>query len=292
MKNNKEAAARGVLLHFQEHLREDEKSKATIEKYKRDVIKFLRYLEEHSETYTDITKALVVDFKEDLMKKYKISSVNSMLVSVNSYLNFIAKNECRVRQIKVQKMPYLDDDKSLNIREYKHMLDTARENGKERLAMIIETLGKTGLRVSELSDITVEQLQTGVIKIHNKGKFRTLAITSELRMKLLQYATDHKISSGPIFVTKRGQAVNRSNLWKEIQALCEKVGIEKKKGYPHNLRHLFARYYYEMEKDIVGLSEFLGHNSIETTRIYTKGNYSDLVRKLEAMNQHFSNSIA
>ncbi|MCP1111505.1 integrase/recombinase XerD [Lachnospiraceae bacterium PF1-21] len=270
---------------YRERLCEDEKSKATIEKYERDVKKFLKFLVGRCDTVTQLTKAQVIEYKEELIKKYESSSVNSMLASVNNYLYYIDRGDCRVRQIKIQKAPYLDDEKCLSVKEYKRMVNTAREEGKDRLAMILETLGSTGIRVSELADITLERLKSGVIRIHNKGKTRTIGITKELRKKLLCYAREHQISAGSIFITRNGRPVDRSNLWREIQEICKRIGVALKKGFPHNLRHMFARCYYEIEKDIVGLSEYLGHNSIETTKIYTKGSYTHFIRKLEEMNK-------
>ncbi|MCP1111493.1 tyrosine-type recombinase/integrase [Ohessyouella blattaphilus] len=281
---NMETAANKLVL-YRESLCEEEKSKATIEKYERDVRKFLKFLDGRCETLGGITKSMVVEYKEELLKGYEGSSVNSMLAAVNNYLYYISKGECRVKQIRIQKIPYIDDEKCLSVEEYKSMVNTAREEGKERLAMILETLGSTGLRVSELSDITLERLKSGVISIHNKGKVRTIAMTKDLRKKLLRYAKSHKVLSGPIFVTKSGKSVDRSNLWREIQRICKRIGIALKKAFPHNLRHMFAMCYYKIEKDIVGLSEFLGHNSIETTKIYTKGSYTNFIRKLEKMNR-------
>jgi len=269
------------ILRFCTHLKDEEKSKATIEKYERDVRKFFGFLDIEGKTTNQISKNEVLDYKELLMKEYESSSVNSMLVALNQYLSFIGKEECRVRQIKIQRKPFLEEDKCLSTKEAKKLIAKAEQMGKARLKVVIETFCDTGVRVSELAFFTVEQIKSGIVKIHNKGKTRIIAITNSLRVKLLRYAKDNNIKAGLIFVTKAGNKVDRSNLWREIKEICIRAKVMLKKGFPHNFRRLFARNYYEVEKDIVSLADIMGHSQIETTRLYTMITFREYVGKFK-----------
>ena len=269
------------ILRFTTYLKVEEKSKATIEKYERDVRKFLGFLGTTNQISNEISKAVVLDYKEMIIEKYQASSVNSMLASLNQYLSFIGREDCRVKQIKIQRKPFIEDDNCLTTNEAKNLIMTAARMGKTRLKVMIETLCDTGVRVSELSFFTIKRIESGIIKIYNKGKVRVIALNNSLRIKLLRYAKDNNISSGLIFVTKAGNEVNRSNLWREIKELCQKAGVIVKKGFPHNFRRLFARNYYETEKDIVSLADIMGHSQIETTRLYTIRTYQEFVGKLK-----------
>jgi len=280
------------ICEFVKYLKAEERSKATIEKYERDVRKFLCFLEQHCEVVEQISKKdcqvieliskdVVLDYKGMLMDKYEPSSVNSMLAALNQYLVFINEGECRVKQIKIQRKTFLENDECLSAKEARKLIAKAEQMGKVRLKVIIETLCDTGVRVSELSFFTVKQIKAGIIKIHNKGKTRVIALTNRLRVKLLRYAKDNNIRDGLIFVTKAGNKVDRSNLWREIKEICAKAGVMIKKGFPHNFRRLFARNYYEVEKDIVSLADIMGHSQIETTRLYTMITYQEFVGKLK-----------
>ena len=272
---------RSEILKFCTYLKDEEKSKATIEKYERDVRKFLDFLEDVCKATNKISKDVVLDYKEMLMSEYEASSVNSMLAALNQYLSFIGKEECKVKQIKIQRKAFLEDDKCLTIKEARKLMSKAEQMGKARLKVVIETLCDTGIRVSELAFFTVKGVRSGIIKIHNKGKTRIIALTNSLRVKLLRYAKDNNIKNGLIFVTRAGNTINRSNLWREIKEICIKAGVILKKGFPHNFRRLFARNYYEVEKDIVGLADIMGHSQIETTRLYTMVTYREFVKKLK-----------
>ena len=270
----------GEILKFCDYLKGEEKSKATIEKYERDVRKFLGFLEIPGETTNQISKDVVLDYKEMLVSEYEPSSVNSMLAALNQYLSFIGKEECKVKQMKIQRKAFLEEDKCLTIEEARKLISVAGQIGNRRLKVIIETLCDTGIRVSELAFFTVKRIKSGTIKIHNKGKMRVIALTDSLRAKLLHYAKENKIKGGLIFITKAGKIMDRSNLWREIKALCAKAGVIMKKGFPHNFRRLFARNYYSVEKDIVSLADIMGHSKIETTRLYTIITYREFVGKL------------
>lgn len=269
------------------YLKEEERSRATIEKYHRDVKKFLKYVEASCETMDQMEKAVVVEYKEMLIQEYEASSVNSMLAAVNRFLEFVGKEHCRVKRIKIQHKPFIEESIYLSKDDVRKLFQTAKIQGKHRLETVMKTLCFTGIRVSELAYITVEHLKSGVIRIFNKGKVRMIGITGDFRRHLLDYAKSQQIISGPIFITKSGNCLDRSNLWREIKRICLDAGIPLTKGFPHNFRHLFARCYYEIDKDIVNLADILGHGSIETTRIYTKTTYMNLMKKLDHMSTIF-----
>lgn len=255
---------------FENHLRMEEKSQNTIDKYIRDVRAFASYL-----NGTSIAKETVIAYKNKLLSEnYAVRSVNSMLASINSLLSFLGWADCKVKSIKLQRQIYCSEEKEITKAEYIRLVKTAKQKGNERLSLLIQTICTTGIRVSELQFITVEAVKCGEAVVSLKGKTRSVFIVRELQKKLLRYATEQKISSGSIFITRSGKPINRTNIWREMKSLCDQAGVSPKKVFPHNLRHLFARTFYGIEKDIAKLADILGHSSINTTRIYiiTTGN--------------------
>ena len=263
---------------FERHLANDEKASATIEKYVRDVRTFFLFSEERS-----LTKEMVIQYKEFLRCNYAISSVNSMLAALNSFFHVVDWADLCVKPFRVQKQVYCSEEKELSKEEYVRLVCTANRKGKERLALILQTLCSAGLRVSELQFITLESVKRGEIIVQCKGKQRTVFLVSEMRKRLLRYAKKKKINAGAIFVTKSGKPVDRSNVWREMKALCEESDVMPEKVFPHNLRHLFARIFYEIEKDIAKLADVLGHSNINTTRIYTITTGAEHRRHMERM---------
>ena len=250
---------------FRNYLLEEERSAATIEKYGRDVLAFLSWLSDCEE----ISKEVVVGYKQAIIGKYKTTSANSMLVSVNRFLDFIGKKDCQVKLFKIQRNPFRKKDKELTKEEYNRLILAAKAKSSSRLFLMIQAICSTGIRVSEHRFITREALERGRITIYNKGKERVVFLPKKLKKCLLQYCRQNGIYSGPVFVTKNGTPVNRCNVWAEMKALCKEAGVSPEKVFPHNLRHLFAVTYYRMQKDIVHLADILGHSNIEYTRIYT-----------------------
>lgn len=249
---------------FTKYLVNEEKSKNTIEKYIRDVRLFLKYI-----NGADITKEIVIAFKNNLISKgYAVRSVNSMLASLNSLFLFIEWPDCKVKTIKIQRQIYCSAEKELTKSDYIQLVNAAKQIGDERLNLILQTICGTGIRVSELQYFTVEAVKKGVVTVSLKGKTRFVFIVRELQKKLLRYVSAYGIKTGPIFVTRNGTPMNRISIWREMKKLCEYAGVASTKVFPHNLRHLFARTFYEIEKDIAKLADVLGHSSINTTRIY------------------------
>lgn len=268
---------------FAAHLKSEEKSPYTVDKYVRDVRAFMKFAAERP-----LSKQLLVEYKEFLLRSgcYANGSINSMLASLNSFLRFVQKSECRVAGIRIQKSPYCREEKCLGRKEYLRLVAAAAK--KPRLSLILETLVSTGIRISELRYFTVEALESPNIQVSCKNKVRVILIPSLLRKRLLAYAAENKITAGVIFRTRNNNPVNRSNVWTEMKKLCEKAGVIPSKVFPHNLRKLFARLFYEMSKDIVQLADLLGHSSINTTRIYLMTTENEVRNKIEKLNRLFA----
>lgn len=246
---------------FKFFLTEEEKSEATIEKYIRDVRFFGEFISNR-----EITKQEVMEYKKNLVENYAPASVNSMLVSLNCFLHFIERPDCCVKLLKIQRQMFVSEKKELTAAEYRRLLKAAQGT---RLELVIQTICETGIRVSELKYITIEAVEQRRATVECKNKTRVIFIPTPLRKVLLQYIKKSGIKAGSVFVTKSGKPLNRSNIWRDMKALCEKANVAPGKVFPHNLRHLFARTFYSIERDIVRLADLLGHSSINTTRIYT-----------------------
>jgi site-specific recombinase XerD len=255
---------------FAAYLKSEEKSENTIEKYIRDVRTFSVYA-----NGAEISKEMVIAYKNKLISdKYAVRSINSMVASLNGLFAFLGWADLKVKSIKLQRQIYCPEEKELTKAEYMRLVHTAKQKGNERLNLLIQTICGTGIRVSELQYITMEAVKCGEAVVSLKGKTRSVFIVRELQKKLLRYATEQNITSGAIFITRSGKPVSRTNIWREMKNLCEQAGVNPQKVFPHNLRHLFARIFYGIEKDIAKLADILGHSSINTTRIYiiTTGN--------------------
>ena len=248
------------LERYRRYLELEEKSAATIEKYLRDCRAFLVYLGGRP-----IAKEEAIAYKEDLAGHYAASSVNSMLIALNGFLRFINREDCCVKLLKVQRQMFCREEKELTQAEYKRLIQAARGT---RLSLVIQTICGTGIRVSELQYITVEAVREGKAVVHCKNKTRVIFIPASIRQLLKTYSKKSGLTAGAIFVTRNGKPLNRKNIWRDMKKLCGKAGVPPQKVFPHNLRHLFARMFYRVEKDIVRLADLLGHSSINTTRIY------------------------
>ena len=268
-----------TLEQFKQYLIEEEKSAATVEKYLRDTIAFMVYLTER-----EVTKELVIEYKQKLMDAgYAVRSINSMLASINGLFSFLGWYDCRVKTIKLQRQIFCSEDKELTKAEYVRLINAAQQKKNDRLNLIIQTICGTGIRVSELQFITVEAAKAGQASVNCKGKIRTVLIVRALKKKLLQYAKEKHIIAGSIFITRTGKPVSRTNIWRDMKSLCEQANINPNKVFPHNLRHLFARTFYGIEKDIAKLADILGHSSINTTRIYIVSTGDEHRKRMENM---------
>ena len=264
---------------FKKYLREEEKSENTIEKYLRDVRAFAAYL-----SGIEVAKETVIAYKSRLLaENYAVRSINSILASVNSLFAFLGWTDCKVKSIKLQRQVYCPEEKELTKAEYTRLVNTAKQKGNERLNLILQTICGTGIRVSELQYITVEAVKCSEAVVSLKGKTRSVFIVKELQKKLLRYAAEQKIHSGCIFITRTGKPISRTNIWREMKGLCEQAGVNPQKVFPHNLRHLFARIFYGIEKDIAKLADILGHSSINTTRIYIISTGDEHRKRMEHM---------
>ncbi len=262
---------------FAQHLENDEKSQATVSKYHRDVMAFWAVVGDEP-----LTKEIVMAYKKHLIEQsYAVSSINSMLASVNAFLEYLDLREYKVKNIRTQRQTYCSEDKELSKGEYLRLLEASKKN--EQLNLVIQTICGTGIRVSELQYFTVEAIRAGQVTVACKNKTRTILVPGKLRKLLLNYAKKKRITSGTIFVTRNGAPLNRSNIWSAMKKLCEVAGVKASKVFPHNLRKLFARTFYGIEKDIAKLADILGHSSINTTRIYIMTTGTEHLRRIERL---------
>ena len=263
---------------FRNYLREEEKSENTLEKYIRDVTAFSAFCN------GAITKDTVIAYKQSLIDGgYAVRSINSMLASINSLFSFLGWYELRVKSLKVQQQVFYPEEKELTKAEYERLCHTAERKQNERLCLILQTICGTGIRVSELQFITVEAVRKGEATVSLKGKTRSIFIVRNLQRKLLRYISEQKITAGAIFITRTGKPLSRTNIWREMKNLCIEAEVNPEKVFPHNLRHLFARVFYGIEKDIAKLADILGHSSISTTRIYIISTGTEHRQRMERM---------
>ena len=253
------------LERYHQQLIEDERSPETIVKYLRDIRHFFTFLSADK----TVDKETVISYKKHLSQHYKGSSANSMLVAVNGLLTFLGWSECRVKLLRIQRQNFRQADRELTKDEYQRLLHAAKLKQNERLYWLMQTICATGIHVSEHRFITVAAIKTGYARIVNKGKERIVFIPAELKGPLLRFCRSHGVEKGPVFVSRSGRPLDRSNIWADMKRLSQTANVSAEKIFPHNLRHLFAITYYQLEKDIIRLADILGHSSVETTRIYT-----------------------
>lgn len=264
------------LSDFADYLRAEERSAGTIEKYMRDVRKFFCWLADKS-----LEKVQVSAWRAQLLADgYAPETVNSMIVALNRFLDFIGCSDCRVRTLRIQRKLFRRQERELTRAEYERLVQTAERKGQQRLALLLEAITATGIRVSEVKYLTVEAARAGRAEIALKGKIRVILLPNKLCRKLLKYAKKQKTVSGEIFLTRNEKSLSRRQIWSEMKHLCKFAGVEASKVFPHNLRHLFATVFYQACKDIAKLADVLGHSSIETTRIYLVTSGTEHARQL------------
>lgn len=250
--------------HYAAYLQEQERAPATIQKYIHNLTTLADWL-----NGAPVTKAALLRWKETLTAQYAPSSANGAIAAVNGFLKFLGRTGLCLRPLHVQKTFFLREDRELTRSEYARLVVAAQRMGNERLSLVLQTICATGIRVSELRCVTVETVQTGRVQVCNKGKRRIVFLPEKLRRLLKKYLQKQKKASGPVFTTRTGRPLDRSNIWRDMKALCQSAGVEQGKVFPHNLRHLFARTFYTAEKDLSRLADILGHSNVNTTRIYT-----------------------
>ena len=272
------------IMAFRGWLEREERSRGTADKYTRDVRMLARWLKGQ-----EVSKYLVMKWKGSLLSAgYAPVTINSMLVAVNQFLHFLGLDDMRVKTLRIQRRMFRSRERELTREEYSRLVETAHALGKVRLALLIETICATGIRVSEVKYITVEAIRSGRAEISLKGKIRTILIPNKLCRKLRKYAGKQKIASGEIFLTRSGKGLSRRQIWAEMKGLCRKAGVAPSKVFPHNLRHLFARSFYRACRDVVQLADVLGHSSVETTRIYLISTGMELARRMDRLGLVFS----
>lgn len=268
-----------IIAEFEQYLKKEEKSRNTIEKYIRDIKTFSMWL-----GGKELEKQEVLEYKNVLYKEYAVSSVNSVLSSLNTFFVFLNRYELKVKTLKTQKRIFADNEKELTYSEYKKLLLVAKKQKNKRMYYLMQTICATGIRVSEHKYITVEAVKNGRAVVNLKGKQRIIILPKQLCTILIRYIKDNKIKHGSIFITSGGKPMDRTNIWNGMKKLCKIAGVKKDKVFPHNLRHLFARTYYKSEKDIVRLANILGHSNVNTTMIYTMETWENCRKQLQKLN--------
>lgn len=263
---------------FEEYLYKEERSDNTIKKYMRDIRFFRKWLQDRK-----IDKFVVIEYKKELCSRYAVNSVNSMLSSINAFFVFMSWHELKIKTLKIQRRIFVDKSKELTKAEYERLLIAAKDRKNERLYYLMQAIASTGLRVSEIKYVTCEAVKARQAVINCKGKIRQVFLPKKLCQMLRGYMKSRNIKSGPVFITRSGRPLDRCAIWKMLKDLCEAAGVSKDKVFPHNFRHLFARTFYSLQKDIVRLADILGHSSVETTRIYTMESGTEHVRQLQKL---------
>ena len=266
------------IYEFKTYLRDEERAAATVEKYIRDVAAFSAWLGGR-----EICKNAVLAYKDYLIETYAPASVNSILSSLNSFFRFMGWHDCHVKTLKIQRQIFAKSEKELTKAEYERLLSAAQKKGNRRLYYLMQTLCNTGIRISELRFIDADAIKNGKAVIRCKGKMRVVILTAPLCKMLRGYMKEQGITEGSVFQTKSGKPLNRSNVWRMLKDLCESAGVSKDKVFPHNFRHLFARTFYSLQKDVVRLADILGHSSINTTRVYTMESGAEHRRQMQKL---------
>lgn len=260
------------------YLLERERSNATIQQYKHNLTEICKCLNGQP-----LSKPKVIEWKNFLCRQLAPATVNCILTVFNGFLQFIGRPEYKVRLLRIQRNLFFDEGRELTQKEYERLIRAAEKEEKERLSLVIQTICSTGIRVSELKFITAEAVHTGRTEICNKGKRRLIFLPEKLCRVLKKYLQKQKITAGAVFVTRTGNPMDRSNIWREMKALCKSAGVESRKVFPHNLRHLFARTFYSREKDISRLADILGHSNVSTTRVYMAESGKTHQKQIERM---------
>ena len=267
-----------TLAAFARQLGEEERSPATLEKYLREVRQFAAFLGGR-----EVTRELAAAWREELSARQSPATVNGKLTALDRLLAFLGWEDCRVKHLRVQRQLFRDSARELSREEYARLVEMARRLGRGRLSLLMETICATGIRVSEVRYITAEAVREGRTEIALKGKIRTILLPGKLCRKLEKYARQKKITSGELFLTRSGRPMSRKQIWAEMKGVCRAAGVAPSKVFPHNLRHLFARCFYRVSRDVAKLADVLGHSSIETTRIYLISTGAEHARTLDQL---------
>lgn len=275
----KRVITKATLASFREYLYREERSEGTVENYLRNVAGFATWLRGE-----ELTKERVLAWKEALQaQRLQPTTINNKLAAVCSFLKHMGWQDCQVKFMRLQRRVFRDKERDLTRSEYEKLLAEAGKKGNQRLALLLEAICATGVRVSEVRYITVEAAQKGRAEVALKGKVRTILLPNKLCRKLLKYAKKTKTASGQIFLTRNGTPLSRKQIWAEMKKLCRAAGVSPGKVFPHNLRHLFATIFYRACHDIVRLADVLGHSRIETTRIYLVTTGMEYARQIERL---------
>lgn len=275
---NKEILKERLPLFLMEQL-EDEKSQNTLKKYEHNIELFIDWMPEDAE----IDKTMIIDFKRYLLeeRRFRTNTINNYIISINKFLYWAGVEDCKVKQLKKQHAA--SNSEILSLADYKRLLRFARRLGQEDTYLIMKILAMTGIRIEELSFFTAENIKSNYIYVRNKGKERSIILRQDLARELRQYCRNNGIKEGIIFSGKtKGKMMAKSTIWRRMQKIAGFARVGKNKVHAHSFRHLFAKMFLEeYNGSIAELADILGHNSLETTRIYAKTTDEEKRRKLE-----------
>lgn len=269
----------GRLEEFLSELKMAEKSELTLKKYRRDLIKFYVYIKQES-----FGKETVINYKQDLITQgYKLTSINSYLVVLNKYLAWLNAANLKVKLLRTQRRGSRED--IITLEDYKRLLRYARKRDEMDMYYLMKVLAMTGIRVDELKFITVENIQLNYITVTNKGKSRTVIMRQDLARELRKYCRTKCIRQGVIFVGKKeGCMMAKSTIWRRLKKIAGAARVNKKKVHAHSFRHFFAKQFLlQNNNNILELADILGHESLDTTRIYNVSTDAEKRKKLENM---------
>ena len=271
--------AKEDICRFTRYLKEQEYAPGSVEQYVRDVRAFCAWLSPEA-----VTKERTLAWKSHLQAAgRRPGTINSMLAALNCFFRFMGWAELRLKYLKIQRKLFRSTDRELSKAEYLRLTGKAQALGQQRLALLMETICATGIRVSEVRYITVEAIRARRVEVCLKGKIRTILLPGKLCKKLQKYAKGQKTASGPVFLTRNKRPLSRRQIWAEMKALCRRANVAPSKVFPHNLRHLFARTFYRACTDVARLADVLGHSSMETTRIYLISTGAEHARQIERL---------
>jgi site-specific recombinase XerD len=274
------ARAAETVVEFARRLLAEERSAATAEKYARYAG---RFLERFGGEESRITRDAVIKWKDAVTARYTAAGANGMIAAVNSFVAYLGRPELKVTPLKVQRGVYADRERQLTDKEAGRLIAEAERRGMGRLALAMNTLLATGIRVSELRYITVEAAEDGQAEIRLKGKTRVIILPYKLTERLSEYARVNGIAGGPVFITRTGRPLDRFSVWRGMKSLCARAGVAAGKVFPHNLRRLFARIFHRSIPNLARLADVLGHSDVNTTRIYTAVTSDQLRAQLSSL---------
>lgn len=256
-----------MVTKFETFLRRLDLAKNTVSSYVWTVNYFER-------TYKEFNKKNLLAYKGYLVENFKPQTVNLRLQAINKYLEFIKQDKLKLRFIKVQQKNFLEN--VISNADYKFLKSSLLSDGYKDWYFIVWFMTATGSRVSELLQIKAEHVQIGHLDLYTKGgKMRRIYIPRTLQKEALQWLQERQISTGYIFLNRFGERITTRGIAMQLKHFADKYGLKREVVYPHSFRHRYAKNFLDRFNDIALLADLMGHESIETTRIYLRRTASE-----------------